>query len=218
MIGTITVCLLLTVTLSRISIKYTVLYIVFIFISYSIMTFIYIRKVTFTKKSIILFVMAILLSYGVIKTSDVTDGFGLKYSYRNKTKVSSIIFNAGIDFFEDDYKGYYIEVEKYAKTDELKDYLEELQNSLVDKDQDTDICNECIYHLYTYLSVNYEGSPFRYHYSYNRSSDEAFETMQLLDIADHLYELGVKFTCYDYEGNGMNYPAWKLAITSRIED
>lgn len=217
-IGVTTLCFLLSVMFSNMDFKDTVLFLALIFIAYSIMNFVYIRKVTFTKKSALLFVIAIILSCGAIKLSDITDGFGLMYSYRNCRNIRDVSFNASIDLMGDEYKGYYIESIKFKESQELLDYLREYQDNNIQKVHIMTDCNECTYHYYSYIKITYDDSLLSYRYSVNTSGDDGSDIKKNLEILDKLNDAGIEFYCYDFDGNGMDYAQWKEAVLSAIDD
>ena len=217
-IGVTTLCFLLSVMFTRMDFKDTILYVALTFIAYSIMNFVYIRKVTFTKKSVLLFVLAIVLSFGAIKLSDITDGFGLVYSYRNCKQIRDVNFHASIDLMEDDYKGYYIESYKINESQELIDYLREYQDNHVQKEHVINDCDSCTYHYYSYISIVYDDSLLSYRYSMNRSGDDGSDIRECFETLDKFNDIGIEFYCYDYEGNGMDYAEWKEAVLSALDD
>lgn len=98
-----TFTLLMDVILSDINFSVGAILVVAIFILFSIMVCIYKRKITFTKKSIILFISTIVLGYGVMFTSSITNAFGLEYSYRHCDTLDNLYLSYDFEIADESF-------------------------------------------------------------------------------------------------------------------
>lgn len=105
MIILITFTLILDVIFTQIEWQAKATFIVFIFLVFTIMTCIYKRKITFTKKGIVIFVLTIILGYTTVFASNATNAFGLEYAYKKENTLSSLTLNW--NFYNESMDEYY---------------------------------------------------------------------------------------------------------------
>ncbi len=96
-IGLITMCLLFIFVFGIDDTLTMILSFAFVFIAYLIMTFIYRRKIRFTKHDLLLFGIGIFASLTILAIANATDGFYLSRSYRSIDNIKSFDIYVSIE-------------------------------------------------------------------------------------------------------------------------
>ncbi len=88
-IGLTTMCLLFIFAFSIDDTMTMIIWFAFVFVAYLIMTFVYRRKIVFTKRDLLLFGVGIFASLTILAVAEATDGFYLSRAYRSIDSVEN---------------------------------------------------------------------------------------------------------------------------------
>ena len=209
-----------------------------IFIGYQIMTFVYRRKISITKQSIIIFLVAIVFSYGLIDISYKTKGFGLAGSFEEKEKLNNFFIRFEIEdrpetneeYFEVGYYSFMVQTPRDnigVGAQEMSEYIKAIQRILVDNFYQAESPNaigEDEYYVYFNANIGYES--FNYHYSSSvNSSQIKFDRETYLEISEYMKklsefdELDVEINYYnsdDYETKSITFEEFLAAFDKEI--
>lgn len=159
-IATVTICMMLTVGFANIDAYWLLVLYILIFIAYLIMTFVYRRKIRFSKRDMILFAIALALSATITNISAATDSFGLNQFYRSvkKMEVSSFyvaispVYCAGdcVNYIARDH-----DIFTVSDHDAIADFIT-FENTMYEHFRQPDKDYSGDYQVYVYYNIIYE--------------------------------------------------------------
>lgn len=195
-ISTITLLLILLVLFSNIKVMPKILFIMLIYAAYAIMNFIYQRRIIFTKKSAILFGITIVCALSISYIANITEGFGINYSFKDKHGLNNI--SMSYTFYSYGNKEYSFSINYIGSKDldKLEDYIKDRQANFVElmkEDHSYDYSNG-FSGIFKSLVVNYDDGD-EYYYNGGQSIILNKENLnEVFDEVQNYLDLGVKLS------------------------
>ena len=194
-----------------------------IFVCYLVMNFVATRSIRINKKSLIFYIMAVLVVFGGVKFGNMTDGFGLMHSYQNLS-LKEYGFYIGIDDPNDTNVNYEFRLEDSRSiAPETEKIIKELQNEFIKKHKNADSNIEENHDLSTKMNISlssrYEENKEYYYFEngYAANNDHHYLT-HLSEKTLELMERLVQSHTGKLELDKFNYESGEQESFENFED
>ena len=193
------------------NISETLMWILVVFVAYQIMCFVYRRNVRISKKSLIIFIIAIVFNYLLATAAYQTEGFGLSDAYLQENELEHIYFNFSFSNADNaaEYEDYNFNISNIDTVrdntiSEIKHIQTVLTRVSYHQNRQTIQDKTKTRNIYLNLQTNYAEHSYDYH-SYKGNLNNALSQDDFTEIFDSLMKIiqdpSIKMECYMYVGD-----------------